>query len=185
MKGCAARLRTGSAGGTPDLALIMVAAAAGAFVGDQVAYAIGQRIDVRRLPLLRQGRGRRTLLWAEQSLIRRGPSFILAARFIPVARVAVNVAAGALGYPRRRFMGLAAIGSVAWAGYSAIVGIGAGAWFMGHPVGAVVLGVGGGLLIGVLLDLAFTRLQRRPVRDDTPAAQDRDATGDAVARETA
>lgn len=149
-----------AATGTPHLALIMAAAGAGAFVGDQVAYAIGRRIDVHRLPLLRGGRGRSALARAEQALTHRGTSYILAARFIPVARVAVNMSAGALGYPRRRFVVLAAIGSVTWAVYSAAIGIGAGAWFKGHPGGAVIVGVVGGLAIGVALDWALSRFQR-------------------------
>ncbi len=156
--------------GSPNLALILLTAATGAFVGDQVAYLMGSRIDPHRLPLLRRGRGRRTLLWAERSLTHRGRSFILAGRFIPVARVAVNMAAGALGYPWRRYLTLAAIGSSTWAVYSAVIGIGAGAWFRGHPVGAVVVGIVGGLVIGVVLDLVLTRIQRQRDRQDVPEA---------------
>ncbi len=159
-----------AATGRPDLALTIVAAASGAFVGDQVAFAIGRRIDVHRLPLLRKGRGRRTLSRAEDALTHRGTSFILAARFIPVARVAVNMSAGALGYPRRRFVALAAIGSVTWALYSAAIGIGAGAWFKGHPWGAVVVGVVGGTVIGVTLDWVLTRLQGGQGRAPLPDA---------------
>jgi len=159
-----------AATGRPDLALTIVAAASGAFVGDQVAFAIGRRIDVHRLPLLRKGRGLRTLSRAEDALTHRGTSFILAARFIPVARVAVNMSAGALGYPRRRFVALAAIGSVTWALYSAAIGIGAGAWFKGHPWGAVVVGVVGGTVIGVTLDWVLTRLQGGQGRAPLPDA---------------
>ena len=148
--------------GHPRLALVVATAAAGAFVGDQVAYAIGRRIDVHRIPFLRHGRGRRALVRAELALADRGTSFILAARFLPVARVAVNMSAGALGYPRRRFVVLAAIGSVTWALYSAALGIGAGAWFTGHPWAAVVVGVVGGTLIGFGLDWLLNRIQRRP-----------------------
>lgn len=162
------------ASGEPNLALILLVAAAGAFTGDQVAYAIGQRLDVHRFPLLRSGRGRKTLNRAEQALTHRGPSFILAARFIPVARVAVNMTAGAVGYPRRRFGWLAAIGSVTWAVYSAVIGIGAGAWFQGHPLGAVTVGVVGGLLIGVVLDWALSRLQTRDDRGELLVAHSRD-----------
>lgn len=147
--------------GTPSLALLLLVAAAGAFAGDMVAYSIGQRIDVHRLPLLRRGRGRRMLEWAERSLRHRGRSFVLAGRFVPVARVAVNMAAGALGYPRRSYAGLAAIGSTVWALYSAAIGVGAGAWLTGHPVGAVVVGVVAGLVIGVVLDVVLTRLEGR------------------------
>ena len=157
-----------AASGTPHLGLVLLAAASGAYVGDLIAYGIGSRIDVHRLPFLRRGRGRRTLAWAERSLANGGSGFILAARFLPVARVAANMAAGALGYPRRRFLGVAAIGSVAWAGYSAMIGIGAGAWLQGRPLGAVVLGVVVGLLIGVLLDSVVRRRQKVPDDDAAP-----------------
>lgn len=135
-----------------NLPVLLLVAALGAFGGDLVAYAIGTRIDVSRIPVLRRGRGRRSVLWAENALAHRGPSFILAARFIPIARVAVNVSAGALGYPRARFVALAAAGSVMWSLYSAALGIGAGSWLTGRPMLAVVVGVAGGIVIGVGVD---------------------------------
>ena len=156
-----------AASGTPHLGLVILAAASGAYVGDLIAYAIGSRIDVHRVPFLRRGRGRRALAWAERSLANGGTGFILAARFLPVARVAVNMAAGALGYPRRRFLGIAAIASVAWAGYSAMIGIGAGAWLQDRPAAAVVLGAVVGLGIGFALDAAFRRRQKL-ADDDVP-----------------
>jgi membrane protein DedA with SNARE-associated domain len=156
-----------AASGTPHLGLVLLAAASGAYVGDLIAYAIGRRIDVHRVAFLRRGRGRRALAWAERSLTNGGTGFILAARFLPVARVAVNMAAGALGYPRRRFLGVAAIGSVAWAGYSAMIGIGAGAWLQGRPQGAVMLGIVVGLVIGGLLDAVF-RWRQRQLPDGAP-----------------
>ncbi|MDO8120036.1 VTT domain-containing protein [Isoptericola sp. b490] len=156
--------------GSPDLALVVLVAAAGAFVGDLVAYGIGARIDVHRMPLLRRGRGAQTLAWAERSLTHRGRSFILAGRFVPVARVAVSMSAGALGYPRRSFMLLAGIGSTTWAAYSAVLGAGAGAWFAGHPGGAVVVGTVGGLVLGVVLDLVLSRVQHVRGRSVAPAS---------------
>lgn len=150
--------------GQPNLTLIVLVAAAGAFSGDQVAYAIGTRIDVRRVRFLRGPRGQRTLDWAESALARRGPSFILAARYIPVGRVAVNMTAGAVGYPRRRFVGLTALAALTWAVYSTAIGLGAGAWFKGHPLVAIVVGVVGGLIIGLVLDSLLGYLQRRKSR---------------------
>lgn len=148
-------------GGSPNLALILLAAAAGAFTGDQIAYTIGSRIDVRGLRVLRGPRGQRTLDWAEQALTHRGPSFIFAARYIPVGRVAVNMTAGALGYPRRRFVGLTAAAAVSWACYSAAIGVGAGAWYRGNPLTAIAVGVAGGVVIGLAVDWSLGRLQRR------------------------
>lgn len=171
------------AGGRPSLVLVVLVAAAGAFTGDQIAYAMGRRIDVRRLRLLRGPRVQRTLDWAERTLTRRGPSFILAARFIPVGRVAVNMTAGAVGYSRRRFAGLTAIAGVAWSIYSAAIGIGAGSWFRGHPVLAIVVGVVGGLVIGLALDWALGHLPDRVPRGapDGAAIVRADPTPDVVA----
>jgi len=138
--------------GTPNLALVLLAAAAGAFAGDQIAYAVGGRIDVRRLRILRNPRGQCTIDCAERALARRGPSFILAARFVPIGRVAVNLTAGAVRYPRRRFVALTALAAVAWSLYSVVIGLLAGAWIQDQPLVTVTVGVVGGLLSGLALD---------------------------------
>ncbi|WP_407343639.1 DedA family protein [Pengzhenrongella phosphoraccumulans] len=150
--------------GIPNLALVLLAAAAGAFTGDQIAYAIGGRLDVRRLRILRSPRGQRTIDWAEAALAKRGPSFILAARYIPIGRVAVNMTAGATRYPRRRFAALTALAAVTWSLYSVAIGLTAGAWFRDRPLVAVVIGVLGGFLGGLVLDRMLARRQARQQR---------------------
>jgi membrane-associated protein len=156
--------------GQPNLALIILVAAVGAFTGDQIAYTIGKRLNTRRIPFRAGPRTQKTLDWAKLALARRGASVILAARYIPVGRVAVNITAGAVGYPRRRFVGLDAIASLTWALYSAAIGIGAGEWFKGHPLGAIAVGLVGGLLIGLVLDLTLSRLAHRKNRAAGPTA---------------
>jgi len=154
--------------GQPNLGLIILVAAAGAFTGDQIAYTIGKRLNVRRIPFLAGPRAQKTLDWAKLALARRGASVILTARYIPVGRVAVNMTAGAVGYPRRRFVGFDAIASLTWALYSAAIGIGAGEWFKGHPLGAIAVGLVGGLLIGLVLDWTLKRLAERKNRAAGP-----------------
>ncbi|WP_448061938.1 DedA family protein [Cellulomonas hominis] len=157
--------------GQPALLPLVITAALGAFVGDQVAYTIGTRVDVARLKIFRTGRGMRALAWAEHALVHRGSSFILAARYIPVGRVAVNMTAGALGYPRRRFVALTGLAALTWAGYGTLVGVGAGAWLHGHTWVAVAAGVVVGTLIGLGVDWAMRRwLGPSTVRLDAPAA---------------
>jgi len=147
--------------GEPNLAILLVVAALGAFTGDQVAYQIGTKVHVRNLRLLRSKRGQASLDWAEHALDRRGASFIIAARYIPVGRVAVNMSAGALGYPRRRFVALTAVAAVMWAAYSAAIGIASGAFLQGHPVIAVGVGVVGGVVLGFLVDWVLRRWHGR------------------------
>lgn len=143
--------------GVPNLPLLMLVAAAGAFTGDQIAYQIGTKVDVHRVRFLRSATAQRTIDWAERALDRRGASFIIAARYIPVGRVAVNMTAGALGYRRRRFVLLTALAAVTWAVYSTMIGVGAGVWLHDHPVVAVVVGVIGGVLIGLVVDWLLRR----------------------------
>jgi membrane protein DedA with SNARE-associated domain len=161
--------------GTPNLVLVLLVAAAGAFAGDQIAYAVGTRIDVRGLAILRSPRAQRTVDCAERALAQRGPSFILAARFVPVGRVAVNLTAGAVGYPRRRFVGLTAFAGVMWSLYSVAIGLLAGAWIQDRPVVAVVVGVVGGLVCGLLLDWALHHRQTLKARSGTVSVQPRHA----------
>jgi len=160
--------------GTPNLWLLILVAAAGAWSGDQIAYLIGTRVKVRQLRLLRSRRGQAAVDWAENALANRGAAFIIAARYIPVGRVAVNMTAGAVGYSRRRFMGLTAIAAVTWGCYSTVIGIGAGAWLHDNTVLAVVVGVVGGLAIGLAVDWVLRRLIRRGVLAPALVPSDKD-----------
>jgi len=149
------------ASGKPPLWAVILVAAAGAFTGDQIAYTIGRRVNVRTLRIFRAPRAQAALDWAQRALATRGASFILAARYIPVGRVAVNMSAGALGFPRRRFVGLAALAGLTWAGYSTAIGVGAGHLLKGHPVYAILLGIAGGMVIGLLVDKVLSGWARR------------------------
>lgn len=140
--------------GVPWLPLVLVAGAAGAWVGDQLAYQIGRAIGIRRIPYLRSARGRRMVNRAEKLLAKRGASFILAARYVPIGRVAVNMTAGAVGYPRRRFMAIAGLAAVLWALYSAGIGILAAAWLGHEPL----LAIGVGLVLGVAAGFVVDRV---------------------------
>ncbi len=148
------------AGGKPALLPVILCAAAGAFTGDQVAYTIGTRVKVRELRIFRSPRAQSALDWAQRALTERGASFIIAARYIPVGRVAVNMTAGALHFRRRKFVALTAFAAVTWACYSAAIGIGAGRALQGHPILAIVVGVVGGMLIGLLVDTVLSRWAR-------------------------
>jgi len=147
----------------PMLIGIVLAAAAGAWLGDQTAYLIGSKIDVRKLRIFRGDKGLALLNWAEHALEHRGTSFIIAVRFIPMGRVAVNITAGALRYPRGRFMGVDAVGVSLWALWSVALGTFAASIFEGNLLLAITAGVVGGVLAGVLVDKIMTRLGLTPV----------------------
>lgn len=153
--------------GSPDLVLVIGVAAFGAFGGDQLAYQVGRWLFRTRDGRVR--RGRRAVERAATMLTRRGGPLLLAARFVPGGRAAVTAAAGAVGFPRRRFIGWTAGGAVLWAGYYAAIGTIAGAWLRGNTVVAVLVGVAGGIALGLVVDRlvqTWSRRRRRAVLAD-------------------
>lgn len=147
-----------AATGSPHLALIWLVAAAGAWCGDQTGRFIGTKIDVRTWKFFRRPKVRKALLWAEHGLEKRGTSLIIAARFIPLGRIAVNLTAGALRYPVKRFMVVTAIAASIWASWGVALGTVAGAVFHDNIVLAVVAGVVGGIVLGYLVDVILAKL---------------------------
>ena len=81
--------------------------------------------------------------------------------------------AGAVGYSRRRFVGLTAIAAVTWGCYSALIGIGAGAWLHDHTLVAVGVGVVGGLAIGLRRRLGPAQAHPPPPGPSSPSAAER------------
>ena len=84
-------------------------------------------------------------------------AFIIAARFIPFGRVAVNLSAGALAFPRRRFIIIDAIAVSIWATYGVLIGITAAEIFENNLLVSILVGVAGGIALGWIVDkiLAF------------------------------
>ncbi len=139
--------------GSPILILIFVGGAVGAWCGDQIAYLIGSRFDVRRWRIFRRERALRTLDWTENQLERRSATFIVAARFIPMGRVIVNLSAGALRFPHRTFMLLDAVAVVIWAAWGIALGTVAGALFSEENLLlSIAVGVIAGVVLGFFVD---------------------------------
>lgn len=147
--------------GGPDLALLGVVAAAGAVIGDNIAFAIGRRTGTTRFAWMRRHRVAGAFAWAGTALEKRGAGLILGARFIPVGRVAVNLSAGALRYPWRRFTLLSVAAGLCWSAYSIAIGLLAGAWLKDQPLLSAVFGVVLALAIGLVVDRVVTRRTRR------------------------
>jgi len=156
-------------GDGPPLWAILPLAAVGAFVGDLIAFMIGTKVPLRELRVFRGNRGARTLAWAERTLEHRGGAFILAARYIPIGRVVVNMSAGALDFPRRRFILFAGIGAVCWSIYSTLLGIGAGVVLQDRPLLAVGVGIVLGIVLGTVIDAAMRKLFGAPAQASAPA----------------
>jgi len=158
--------------GGANLPLICAAAAIGAILGDNIAYAIGRTVGVRRFAWMRRPRVAAAIARAQSALDLGGAPLIIGARYIPVGRVAVNMSAGALGYPRRRFVLLTVVAGVTWALYSAAIGLLAGHWLAGQPLLSAVLGVAVALALGVVIDRVSSAVRRRRAPRELPDARE-------------
>ena len=120
---------------------VLVAAAAGALVGDNASYLAGRKLG---RPIARRAfrgrRARRRLEWAERQLDARGAYVILIARFIPGGRIAVTFTAGLVRLPwGTRFLPFSLFAAVVWASYAALLGYFGGRVFEAHPWRGLVL----------------------------------------------
>ena len=138
--------------GHPNLIFLFVAGAAGAWCGDQTAYFIGTRVDVRTIKFFRRPKVLAALDWAEHALQHKGALYIIAARFIPMGRVAVNLTAGALRYPHRRFMAVDAFATAIWAGWGILIGTAAASVLGDNLLLSIAVGITGGVLLGLAVD---------------------------------
>ena len=153
-----------AASGNLTLVLVVVAAAGGAFVGDNGAYGLGRRFGARAQQRFgTSDKARKRAAWAERQLTERGGQLIGVGRFIPGGRTAVTLAAGTLHYPWRRFIAFDAIAAVVWALYASLLG-----YFGGHafesPWKGLVLALGVAFVGVALTELVLSWRRRRKTR---------------------
>ncbi|MBV7363484.1 DedA family protein [Actinomycetaceae bacterium TAE3-ERU4] len=148
---------------TPTVSLwfVFIFCALGASAGDSVAYLIGRYLPVEKIPLIRRFATPEAIKKARHSFDRRGASYLLGARFVPVGRIAINIAAGNVRFPYLRFLAIDMVGSLMWAGVSLSIGLGTGAFLKGHPLLSICIGIAIGIAFGYVLDKILTLIKRR------------------------
>ena len=122
--------------GSGDLSieLVVLAAAAGAFAGDNFTYGLGKLFGPRLSRTLFRGRrAQSTLSWVHRALEKRGGLLIVTARFIPGGRTATAFTCGLTAYPWRRFVVFTLIAGTIWASYAGLLGYFGGKTFEDQP----------------------------------------------------
>lgn len=147
--------------GTPSLLGVVAVAGAAAFAGDLCCYLVGRAVGVERWAWMRGPRVSAALDWARRRLERNAAVVLFTARFVPFARLAVNLAAGASRVDPARYLGVAALAAVAWAAYQAVIGAVVAAVVPGGPVVAVIVSIVVAVGIGVGIDLVLARRAKR------------------------
>jgi membrane-associated protein len=148
-----------SGSGDLSLPLCIVAAAAGAFVGDNISYGIGTWLGEHTVKRLFRGeKSRRAFEWAEKMLMERGTYLVIVARFIPGGRTATTFSAGYVhSFRWRRFVVADAIAAVIWGNYTVLLGYFGGKAFEQQPwkglVAALAIAFAGGGAVEVVRHL--------------------------------
>jgi membrane-associated protein len=150
--------------GGHGLWMLLLAGVLGAFLGDNVAYVLGRRMGTTRFKWMRRPLMQRSFARVARDLESRAVSMILVARFLPGARVAVNLTAGATGFPRKKFVAISALSASLWSGYCVGVGALAGAWLGENPLLGFVVAVVVAGTIGGIVDVAARKLSPRSRR---------------------
>ncbi|MCO1577987.1 DedA family protein [Crossiella sp. SN42] len=155
-----------AATGPPSIWLVLLAAVAGVLLGDYATYLAGRGAGPgleRRIS--RSAKGKQVYDWARRSMERRGPWVIVVARYVPAGRLASMLAAGAVRYPRGRFLLWDTVAGTIWAVACVSLGYLGGRAFEQNPLLGLVLALG--IAAAVAGAVAGVRaLSRR--RRDTP-----------------
>jgi membrane protein DedA with SNARE-associated domain len=156
-----AAIAAGVVAGAGDLSILFVvmAAAAGAFIGDNSSYGVGRTAGQRfTQPLFRGEKGRARRRWAERTLDTRGGYLIVTARFIPGGRTATTLTAGVTRMRWTRFVSYAALAAVLWASFAAGLGYLGGKAFEERPL----LGLGAALTVAAAITIGVELARRLP-----------------------
>lgn len=154
-----------AADGQLYLPLVILAAALGAFAGDNLAYGLGHRYGDGVQKRFFQGeKAAKRLDWAKRQLDKRGGELIAVARFIPGGRTAVTLTAGLTHFPWPRFAVFDAIASLIWAVYAALLGYFGGKAFEGEAWKGLLVALGVAFAVTLLIELVRWAIAQRKGR---------------------
>jgi membrane protein DedA with SNARE-associated domain len=152
--------------------MVILVGASGAFIGDNLAYTIGQGFSARiRRRAERRPKFAERLAWAHDQIEERGGMLLITARFIPGGRTLLTVSCGITRQPRRWFMTWIAIAVTIWATYAAGLARIVGEPFKENHTLAFWVAFGTALSINVIIEVVRHRRAKR-----TPAASVTDAS---------
>ena len=159
-------IAAGALAGAGELmfAVVLLAGAAGAVLGDNIAYLLGragQRPLVGRL--LRSPKWHARIVRAETKLTQRAGTIIVVSRFIPGGRTATMLSAGLIGLSWRRFIVYDVAAGTTWAVYASVIGVVGGKAFSDKSLHALLLAFG--LAAALMLVVESGRRLVRAARD--------------------
>lgn len=146
-----------AATGHPNPLLVIPVAALGAVLGDLACYGIGRAGGLERWAWQRKPRVAAAIERVRRTVGRRTAVLVFTARYVPFARIAVNLAAGAVRIPLGRYLPLSAAAGLAWAVFNTAMGAVVGAAFADQPLLALAISVPVAILAGLAVDALVRR----------------------------
>ncbi len=151
--------------GNQTLAFVILAGAVGAFLGDNLAYTIGNKFEPRvRAWAERKPNRAARIDAAGMQIKKRGGLLLITARFIPGGRTILTVSSGITQQPRLWFVAWVAVAGTIWATYAAGLGYLFGQAFENNHTAAFWLAFGTALAITLLVELIRWSRERRSAK---------------------
>ena len=145
--------------------LVIVVAASGAFIGDNMSYLIGREASdwvIRRQTHTDKGAARMAKI--VEQVHERGGLLLITARFIPGGRTALTLSCGVTKQPRRWFISWAAVAAVIWGNYAALLGLIGGKSFEDNHTLAFIIAFVSAFSITLVIELVRWLLKRARYR---------------------
>lgn len=144
--------------------LVLLIAIIASTAGDSIAYWNGRQIGTSRWAWMRRPRVASMFKWAHNGLSRRPAIFLISAKFVPVARVAVTMTAGASRLSPARYFPIAALASTVYTSYHVAVAVFAGSMLSSNPLLAALSAIVTVVVLGILTESVGRALARRRSR---------------------
>jgi membrane protein DedA with SNARE-associated domain len=160
----ATAIAAGVVAGTGGLSVefVIVAAALGAIVGDNISFGLGHFLGARVERRFFSGeKAQKRLKWAQKTLDERGGYLIVVARFIPGGRTVTTFTAGFVEtFPWRRFLKFDVLAGAIWGAYTVLLGYFGGRTFEEEPWKGLHLAFAIALLVTAVVE-GVRHLRRR------------------------
>jgi membrane protein DedA with SNARE-associated domain len=149
---------TMAAEGELELGYVMLAGALGAIVGDSSLFWIARTSRDRVQDKLDAALENRKVAIAWESLQRSPGLLIVAGRFVPGMRFAVDASMGLSDYPYRRFLPWSIVGGTFWSVYTCALAYAVATTLAGYPLASMVIS---GLITSAAIVAVFFVDRRR------------------------
>lgn len=152
--------------GSLSIALVVLCAAGGAFIGDNLSYLIGREASdwvIKRRT--RTERGAKQMVNIVEQIHDRGGMLLITARFIPGGRTLLTLSCGVTRQPRKWFIGWAVVAASVWSLYASLLGYIGGKSFADNHTKAFLIAFAGAFGVTIIVE-AFRAISHRLKRQN-------------------